>query len=60
MAKQSRLRTRKNTGRRPAILFAILLIVLSGVAWHYIDFHKVFIRVRDFFDVARKSDGFRE
>ena len=55
MAKQSRLRTRKNTGRRPAILFAILLFVLSGVSWHYVDFHKVFIRARDFFDVARKS-----
>jgi len=55
MAKQSRLRTRKNSGRRSAILFVILLIVLAGASWYYVDFHKLFVRVRDFFDVARKS-----
>lgn len=55
MAKQSRLRTRKNSGRRSAVLFVILLIVLAGASWYYVDFHKLFVRVRDFFEVARKS-----
>ena len=55
MAKSSRLRTRKNTGRRPAILFAILLVVLAGASWYYVDFHKLFVKARGFFEVARKS-----
>lgn len=55
MGKQSRLRTKKDQGRRPAILFAILLLALVTVAWYYIDFPQLFRQVRAFFDVAEKS-----
>ncbi len=55
MAKQSRLRTQKNTRRRPAILFAILLICIVVASWYHFDIQNLASQVQDFFHTAQKS-----
>jgi cell division protein FtsI (penicillin-binding protein 3) len=55
MAKQSRLRTQKNTRRRPAILFTILCISIVAVSWYLFDVQILIDKVQGFFHAAQKS-----
>jgi len=55
MGKQSRLRTKRDQGRRPAILLVILLFAAIASVWYFVDFQQLFRKIGDFFDVAEKS-----
>lgn len=55
MAKQSRLRTQKNTRRRPVLLFVILGICLAAVSWYHFDVGVLLDKVQGFFSTARKA-----
>lgn len=55
MEKQSRLRTKQDKRRRPAILFAVLLGVGVVFSWNYIDFQGLIRQFQSFFHIAQKS-----
>ncbi|MDP3479639.1 MAG: penicillin-binding transpeptidase domain-containing protein [Desulfoprunum sp.] len=55
MVKHSRLRTQRSTRRRPAILFAILLICIIIVSWYHFDIQNLIRQCQDFFHTAQKA-----
>ncbi len=55
MGKQSRLRTKHDKRRRPAILFAVLLVVSVVLSWNYFDIQSLIQQFQSFFHIAQKS-----
>jgi cell division protein FtsI (penicillin-binding protein 3) len=55
MGKQSRLRTKQDKRRRPAILFAVLLGVGAVFSWNHFDIQGLIRQFQSFFHIAQRS-----
>jgi cell division protein FtsI (penicillin-binding protein 3) len=55
MGKQSRLRTKQDKRRRPAILFIVFLIAVGVFSWNHFDVQDLIRQLQTFFHIAQKS-----